>query len=382
MVLASALLGTIQEHFMELEDPRRKTKNTCHNFVDVLVIAICGAICGANYWTGIAAYGRSKEEWLRTFLELPEGIPSHDTFNDIFMKIEPKQFEKCFISWVSSITQLQPGEVVSIDGKTLRRSHDNVDSKSSIHMVSAWSTSNAVVLGQFKTHEKSNEITAIPKLLEMLSIEKSMVTIDAMGCQKKIAKRILDKGADYLLAVKENQPSLYEAICKVYFDSTQTRFDESFTKYSEQTNTGHGRIETRRCWACTNLSALSIDRSEWKGLKSIVVIESERTVAEKTTIEHRLYISSRKKSAKYFLEATRDHWHIENKLHWTLDVAFREDESRLRKGDGAENFSVLRRIALNLLKKEKTEKTGVETKRLRAGWDNNYLTKVLSGLDS
>lgn len=317
---------------------------------------------------------------MRTFLELPEGIPSHDTFNDIFLKIDAEQFEKCFISWVSSITNLLPGEVVSIDGKTLRRSHDNANSKKSIHMVSAWSTSNAVVLGQFKTHEKSNEITAIPLLLEMLSIEKSLVTIDAMGCQKKIAESILGKEADYLLAVKENQPGLYEAINQVFFKSKQTAFDKNFVKYAEQTNTGHGRIETRRCWVCDNMSAVLLDTSEWTGLKSIVVIESERTVAEKVTIEHRFYISSRKKPAKYFLQATRDHWHIENKLHWTLDVAFREDESRLRKGDGAENFSVLRRIALNLIKKEKTEKIGVEARRLRAGWDNDYLMKVLSGM--
>lgn len=380
--MATVLLNSIQEHFIDLKDPRRETKNKCHNFVDILVIAICGAICGANYWTGITAYGRAKESWLRTFLELPEGIPSHDTFNDIFMKIDSKQFEKCFVSWVSSISTLLPGEVVSIDGKTLRRSHDNTDSKKSIHMVSAWSTSNAMVLGQFKTHEKSNEITAIPMLLEMLSIEKSLVTIDAMGCQKKIAENILSKGADYLLAVKENQPSLYEEINRLYFESEEDIFEENFTKFAEQSNKGHGRLETRRCWVCNNISALLLDTSEWAGLTSIVVIESERTISEKTSIEHRVYISSKKRSAKYFLQATRDHWHVENKLHWTLDVAFREDESRLRKGDGAENFSVLRRIALNLLKKEKTEKTGIETKRLRSGWDNDYLLTVLAGLVS
>ncbi len=380
--MAVVLLDSIQEHFIDLKDPRRETKNKCHNFLDILVIAICGAISGANYWTGIASYGRAKESWLRTFLELPEGIPSHDTFNDIFIKIDPEQFEKCFASWVSSISTLLPGEVVSIDGKTLRGSHDKNDSKKSIHMVSAWSTSNAMVLGQFKTHEKSNEITAIPMLLDMLSIEKSLVTIDAMGCQKKIAENILGKGADYLLAVKENQPSLYEEINRLYFESDEDIFEGTFTKFAEESNKGHGRLETRRCWVCSNITALLLDTSEWAGLTSIVVIESKRTISGKTTIAHRVYISSKKRSAKYFLQATRDHWHVENKLHWTLDVAFREDESRLRKGDGAENFSILRRIALNLLKKEKTEKTGIETKRLRAGWDNDYLMKVLAGLVS
>lgn len=380
--MAVVLLASIQEHFIDLKDPRRETKNKCHNFLDILVIAICGAISGANYWTGIASYGRAKESWLRTFLELPEGIPSHDTFNDIFIKIDPEQFEKCFASWVSSLSTLLPGEVVSVDGKTLRGSHDKNDSKKSIHMVSAWSTSNAMVLGQFKTHEKSNEITAIPMLLDMLSIEKSLVTIDAMGCQKKIAENILGKGADYLLAVKENQPSLYEEINRLYFESDEGIFEENFTKFAEESNKGHGRLETRRCWVCNNISALLLDTSEWASLTSIVVIESKRTISGKTTTAHRVYISSKKRSAQYFLQATRDHWHVENKLHWILDVAFREDESRLRKGDGAENFSILRRIALNLLKKEKTEKTGIETKRLRAGWDNDYLMKVLAGLVS
>jgi len=381
--MSVALVKSIEANFNNMEDPRRETKNKSHYFFDIIIIALCGAICGANHWTSIAAYGRAKENWFRTFLRLPEGIPSHDTFNDVFAKIDAEQFEKCFIDWVSSITHLLPGEVISIDGKTLRRSHDKSHGKQSIHMVSAWSTSNEIVLGQFKTEEKSNEITAIPLLLEMLSIEQCLVTIDAMGCQKKIAEKILGKGADYLLAVKENQPNLYEAINELFFESNEAVFDQHYLDFSEQTNKGHGRVETRRCWVFTELDKLTFDISVWKQLIAFVIIESERTENGVTTIEHRFYITScDNKSASDFIKATRDHWHIENKLHWVLDVAFREDESRLRKGDGAENFSILRRIALNLLKKEKTDKTGVETKRLRAGWDNNYLIKVISSMST
>ncbi|MFV2058999.1 MAG: ISAs1 family transposase, partial [Thiohalomonadales bacterium] len=298
-----------------MEDPRRETKNKFHLFVDILVIALCGAICGANHWTSIAAYGRAKEDWFHTFLSLPNGIPSHDTFNDVFAKLNSEQFEKCFIDWVSSISTLLPGEVISIDGKTLRRSHDKSNDKQAIHIVSAWSTSNEIVLGQFKTEEKSNEITAIPMLLDMLSIEKCLVTIDAMGCQKKIAEKILDRGADYLLAVKENQPNLYEAINEVFFESDDASFDEHYYDFSEQTNKGHGRIETRRCWVFTELDKLAFDISIWKGIVAFVIIESERTMNGKTTTEYRVYIASCKKSAASFLESTREHWHVENKLH-------------------------------------------------------------------
>ncbi len=346
------------------------------------MIALCAAICGANHWTSVATFGRAKESWFRKFLSLPNGIPSHDTFTDVFAKLDPESFEKCFISWVSSLASLLPGEVVAIDGKTLRRSHDQADSKRAIHMVSAWSTSNALVLGQYKTEEKSNEITAIPMLLEMLYLEGSLVTIDAMGCQKAIAESILLKGADYLLAVKENQPRLYEAIDRLFFESDDEVFAESFSDYAESADKGHGREERRCCWVCYDMSTLQGCAAVWKGLEALVVIESHRTVGDQTTIEHRLYISSSRQSAAYFLKATREHWQVENNLHWVLDVAFREDECRLRKGDGAENFSVLRRIALNLLKKEKTEKTGIENKRCRAGWDQGYLERVLSGLQA
>ena len=378
--MTNALLDSINDHFDALDDPRRKTKNQCHEFVDILVIALCAVISGANHWTSVATFGRAKEAWFRTFLRLPEGIPSHDTFNDVFAKLDPEQFERCFIAWVSMLAPLLPGDVVSVDGKTLRRSHDQAASKRAIHRVSAWSSRNALVLGQYKTEAKSNEITAIPLLLDMLSLEGSLVTIDAMGCQKAIAERILANGADYLLAVKENQPTLYEAIDRLFFDDDETAFAARFSDYAEDSTTGHGRDEKRRCWVCQDLSDEDALIAVWPGLQAIVVVESHRTVGTETTLEHRFYITSSQQSAAYFLQATREHWHVENKLHWVLDVAFREDDARVRKGHGAENFAILRRMALNLLKQEKTEKTGIENKRSRAGWDQAYLEKVLIGL--
>ena len=380
--MSCVLRETVETHFASLDDLRRETKNRYYEFVDILLIALCAVMCGANHWTTVATFGRAKESWFKGFLSLPNDIPSHDTFTDVFAKIDAKQFESCFIAWVSSIAPLVPGEVVSVDGKTLRRSHDKASALSAIHRVSAWSTHNALVLGQYKTHEKSNEITAIPMLLEMLSLEGSLVTIDAMGCQKKIAETILYRGADYLLAVKEHQPSLYEVIDQLFFCTDDEVFEQRFSDYAEQDNKGHGREERRRCWVCDELSEWPELVMIWPGLKAFVVIESQRRVGDQATIEYRLYISSKKQSAAYFLQSTREHWHVENKLHWVLDVTFREDRSRICKGDGAENLTILRRIALNLLKKEKTEKTGIENKRARAGWDQLYLEIVLSGIQT
>jgi len=372
----------IETHFKSLKDPRRKTMNLRHKFIDILIIAICAIICGADSWVAVEEFGKAKEDWFRCFLELPNGIPSHDTFTNVFRKLASKQFEVCFTSWTESISEVYDGKVVSVDGKTLRRSFDTTYDKKAIHIVSAWASANSLVLGQVKTDEKSNEITAIPELLKGLELKGCLVTIDAMGCQKKIAETIIEQEADYLLALKDNQPNLHQAVQDYFAQANKFNFEGYDINYAETFNKGHGRTEFRRCWV--GYDALdNIDGSEnWEGFKTVVMVESERTVKEETTIEHRYYISSAENIAESLLNASREHWGIETSLHWRLDIAFREDESRIRKGNGAENFAILRHIALNLLNKEDTAQVGMETKRLKAGWDASYLEKVLAGLAS
>lgn len=380
--MAHFLTQTLNDHFASLKDPRRDTLNKRHYFSDILAIAICGALAGADDWTSIADFGQAKESWFKTFLKLPNGIPSHDTFNNVFEKLDTKQFQGCFTEWVASLVDSVASDIVPVDGKTLRRSHDESSGKQAIHMVSAWSSENSLVLGQVKTEEKSNEITAIPVLLQMLALDGALVSIDAMGCQKKIAETILDKNADYLLAVKNNQPTLYQAIWDAFFDTDDDTFYRYFDDYEEVSNKNRDRIENRYCWVCHDPNDILTSEHEWDGLNCIIVIESERTLKGKTTIAYRFYIASRCADANYYLSAIRTHWQIENQLNWVLDVAFREDDSRVRKGNGAENFSILRHIALNLLKQETTAKLGVKNKRLRAGWDEKYLKKLLWGLKS
>ena len=376
--MSRALLESITEHFAELDDPRRETANRRHEFVDILTLALCAVIGGANHWTTVVTFAEAKEAWFRRFLRLPNGIPSHDTFSDVFARIDPNAFETGFVAWVSALAHSLPGApVVAVDGKTLRRSHDRANGGKATHIVSAYADASSLVLGQVSTDDKSNEITAIPTLLDMLALDGALVTIDAMGCQTAIAEKVVERKADYLLSVKENQPSLCAAIGDAFLDSGKERFG----KVVEHSNTGHGRIEKRRCWVCTDPEVVKPLSGTWKGLKSLVVIESDRTVVGgETTMDRHWYISSRAESAEYFLSARRQHWSVENGLHWVLDVAFREDESRVREGDGAENLSVLRRMALNLLKREKTHKGGIEAKRCRAGWDEGYMETVLSGL--
>ena len=364
--------------FSEIKDYRRMGDNTLHNFTDILVIALCGIISGADDWVSIEEYANEKIEWFKTFLPLRNGIPSHDTFNRVFARINPEHFMQCFLASVDSLEFRPNDEVVAIDGKTLRRSHDKADGKQAIHMVSAWATENKLVLGQVKTANKSNEITAIPELLQILAIEGCLVTIDAMGCQKDIAKSIVDKGANYLLAVKGNQPKLLEAIQATLDQRSPKAYKNPGIDYFETEVNSRNRNEIRRCWVTQSLGKLSMT-DDWVGINSIAMLESQRTVNGKTSIERRYYICSESATAERILAASRAHWGIENSLHWVLDMAFREDENRNRKGYSAENLARLRHYALNLLKQDKRTKIGIKNKRLKAGWSNTYLLQILNG---
>jgi predicted transposase YbfD/YdcC len=387
MVAAAPLHGSggrpgfmpmFHQQFANVPDPRVRARSD-HKLLDIIAISILATVCGADGWDEIAGFGQLKKEWLGTFLELPAGIPSADTFRRVLSAIDPGAFRLAFVAWMEALVGSTEGKLVAIDGKTVRRSFDRANEKSALHLVSAWVRDNQLALGQLATEEKSNEITAIPTLLAMLDVRGAIVTIDAMGAQKEIAKTIIDKQADYILALKGNQGNLHAQVGEFFKDAGTEQFEGVKHTFHETHDEAHGRREVRRTWTSTDLSTVP-DASKWPSLKSITMVERTRELGGKTEMERHYYISSRSRAgARWLSERIRGHWSIENQCHWVLDVAFREDESRIHSDHGPENFGLLRKIALNLLKQEKGCKMGIAAKRKFSGWDQDYLLKVLSG---
>ena len=366
----------IVDHLGGLTDPRRR--KVVYPLVNIVTIAICAVLCGADDFVSIAAFGRKKQWWLETFLDLSAGIPSHDRFNAVLAVLKPAEFEACLLSWIGALQEALPGQIVAIDGKTLRRSFDAASGKSAIHLVSAWATANRLSLGQVAVDQKSNEITAIPKLLKLLELSGCWVTIDAMGCQTEIAQGIVDAGADYVLAVKQNQKNLYNDVSWFFLTKLAENFAGVRVRRHTTREKGHGRQETREYYVCAVPAELR-NRQRWPRLAAIGCVVSHVVRNGKTCCQRRYYILSRKLAAKEFAAAVRGHWSIENQLHWQLDVSFGEDQSRIRLGHADQNFSTLRRTALALLKNNQGLKCGVKNKRLAAGWNDDYLLEVLLG---
>jgi predicted transposase YbfD/YdcC len=371
-------------HFAQVPDPRINRRRD-HDLIDILVIAVCTLLCAGETFNDMEDFGKAKLDWFRTFLNLRNGIPSHDTFNRVFAALDPKQFLDCFLRWTQSLREAVPQEIVALDGKALRRALNQGQSVK--YVVSAWAESNGLVLGQLKVADKSNEITAVPELLRVLELSGCIVTLDAMGCQKKIAKEIIEADADYVLALKGNQETVHEEV-KSFLDATLLEQQSprlQGAKLSKAAATlvsletvekDHGRLEIRRYYQSDYLDWFA-DRPKWEGLKSVGMVESLREVEGKTTVERRYYLASLPLGIKTLARAVRGHWGVENKVHWVMDVCFREDQSRARAGYAAENLATLRRLALNLLKQEKTKRRGVRGKQLNASWDHAYLLKLL-----
>lgn len=371
--METSQLGRLSEHFAQLPDPRvDRTKR--HLLLDMVVMAVCAVMCGADTWVDIEEYGRAKYAWLKSFLPLPHGIPSHATFARGFARLRPEAFRTCFLAWLTEVQEQIGGplasQLVAIDGKAARHTFDRAIDRGPLHRVSAWATAAHLVLGQVAVEQKSNEITAIPTLLQLLELSGCVVTIDAMGTQKEIAKTIREQEADYGLALKGNQGTLHEDVALLFEWADAQQYRDVVHQTYETYNTGHGREERRRTTVTDDLTGLR-GYENWVGLQTIAMVEAWRTQGDAVSYERRYYISSLGLDAKQLAESVRGHWAIENALHWVLDIAFREDDCRIRKGHAPENFAMLRHIALNLLKQEKTTRHGMKVKRNRAGWDND-----------
>lgn len=364
------------EHFKALEDPRAEHLLD-HLLLDIIGLTICAVVCGADTWVDIESYGRSKEPWLKTFLSLPNGIPSHDTIARLFAALDPKALQECFLNWVKAVAHLSEGEVIAIDGKTLRHSYDTGKGKGALHMVSAWASQHHLILGQVAVEGKSNEITAIPELLKVLDLNGCIVTLDAMGTQTAIAEQIISGGGDYVLSLKSNQPHLHEDVEQLFTWMSQQQFEGVAHEFLQTTHGAHGRIETRRHWLIGDVQHL-VNAERWRGLRRVGMVESERRIQGRPVVrERRYYLVSFEGGVEKFAQAVRSHWGIENQVHWVLDVAFGEDASRVRKDHAPANLAMVRQVAINLLRQERSSKRGLKGKRLRAGWDNDYLARIL-----
>lgn len=368
------LHGTVIDHFSTISDPRiDRTKR--HKLSDIIFIAISAAICGADNWKAIEVFAQAKKNWLETVLELPNGIPSHITFWRVFRRINTEEFQECFVGWIQAAFEHVDGDVIAIDGKCMRGSGDSNSGNNPLHIVSAWAAEHNITLAQVKVGEKTNEITAIPTLLDMIAIKGTIVTIDAMGCQKTIAEQIVANGADYVLALKGNQSSMHAEIENFFLQAIDANFEGVMNDCHTSLDKGHGRIESRTVYVTGDLDWLP-NKDQWANLTSIVMVVSERTIKGKISKELRFYLSSLDPIADRIAHAIRTHWGIENKVHWVLDVSFGEDKNQL-SGNGAENFSLLSKIALNLLKQEKLTKLSIPNKRFRASMDQEYLEAIL-----
>jgi predicted transposase YbfD/YdcC len=391
--MAPTARTSISEHFATLTDPRAE-QGKDHLLVDILTITLCAVICGADDWVAVATFGETKESWLRTFLALPNGIPSHDTFGRVFRLLDPDELRRCFLDWVRAVVgEPDPAEaagplsqqVVAVDGKTLRRSHDRRSGKEALHLVSAWATASGLVVGQVATDTKSNEITAIPALLRLLALDGAIVTIDAMGCQTAIARQIVEQDADYVLALKDNQPTLHEYVRLAFVDADDavgTTLPLADLVAHTTVEKDHGRIERRRCRAIGDpiyLDFIDPDRA-WPNLQSVVCIESTRRIGATVSTEVRHYLSSLPADARRLSEVIRSHWDIENRLHWVLDLAFQEDSSRVRADHAPENLAIIRHLALNLLRRDPSRRVGLKTSRFKAALNDSYLRSILDGV--